>query len=63
VLLAMPGHAHHRTVTLKYANGHFPDAVNIPVDESRGRLAELPKDRLVVAFCQVGRAATSPPAS
>jgi len=40
---------------LEFANGHIPDAVNIPVDELRGRLAVLPKDRPVVAYCQVGQ--------
>ncbi len=40
---------------LEYANGHVPDAVNIPVDELRGRLAELPKDGTLVAYCQVGQ--------
>ena len=39
----------------EFADGHIPDAVNIPVDDLRGRLAELPKDRPVVAYCQVGQ--------
>ncbi len=43
-----------RTPT-EFAGGHIPDAVNIPVDDLRGRLAELPKDRPVVAYCQVGQ--------
>jgi NADPH-dependent 2,4-dienoyl-CoA reductase/sulfur reductase-like enzyme/rhodanese-related sulfurtransferase len=34
--------------------GTIPGARNIPVDELRTRLAELPKDKEVLAFCQVG---------
>ncbi len=39
----------------EYAAGHIPDAVNVPVDELRARLAEVPKGRPVVAYCQVGQ--------
>ena len=39
----------------EYAAGHIPDAVNVPVDELRARLADVPKGRLVVAYCQVGQ--------
>lgn len=38
----------------EFAAGHIPGAVNIPVDELRARLAEVPKGRPVVAYCQVG---------
>lgn len=38
----------------EYARGHLPKALNIPVDELRQRLGELPKDRALVAYCQVG---------
>jgi NADPH-dependent 2,4-dienoyl-CoA reductase/sulfur reductase-like enzyme/peroxiredoxin family protein/rhodanese-related sulfurtransferase/TusA-related sulfurtransferase len=34
--------------------GTIPGAVNIPLDELRGRLAELPKDREIIVNCQVG---------
>jgi len=34
--------------------GHLPGAVNISIDELRGRLDEVPRDRLIVAYCQVG---------
>lgn len=39
----------------EFADGHIPGAVNVPVDDLRDRLAELPKDRPVVAYCQVGQ--------
>lgn len=39
----------------EYAGGHIPGATNISVDELRGRLGELPKDREIVAYCQVGQ--------
>jgi rhodanese-related sulfurtransferase/DNA-binding transcriptional ArsR family regulator len=36
----------------EYAAGHLPGAVNIPVDELADRLAELPPDADVVAYCR-----------
>jgi rhodanese-related sulfurtransferase len=39
----------------EFAEGHIPGAVNIPVDELRRRLAEVPRDREVAAYCQVGQ--------
>jgi rhodanese-related sulfurtransferase len=39
----------------EFAAGTIPGAVNIPLDELRGRLLELPKDREILAFCQVGQ--------
>lgn len=38
----------------EHASGSLPGAVNIPVDELRNRLNEVPKDRPVAAYCQVG---------
>lgn len=32
----------------------LPGAVNIPLDELRDRIAELPKDRMIYTFCAVG---------
>jgi rhodanese-related sulfurtransferase len=34
--------------------GAIPGAVNIPVDQLRERLAELPKDKEILITCQVG---------
>ncbi|MFA6314261.1 MAG: metalloregulator ArsR/SmtB family transcription factor [Sterolibacterium sp.] len=36
----------------EYVAGHIPDAVNIPLDELPRRLADLPKDREIVAYCR-----------
>ena len=38
--------------TEEYAAGHIPGAVSIPVDELEPRLAELPGDVEVVAYCR-----------
>lgn len=35
-----------------YALGHLPGAINIPFEELAQRLAELPADRPVVAYCR-----------
>jgi NADPH-dependent 2,4-dienoyl-CoA reductase/sulfur reductase-like enzyme/rhodanese-related sulfurtransferase len=39
----------------EFAAGNIPGAVNIPVDELRGRLAELARDREIWSYCQVGQ--------
>jgi rhodanese-related sulfurtransferase len=36
----------------EYAAGHLPGAISIPVGELRRRLAELPADREIVAYCR-----------
>lgn len=39
----------------EFALGNIPGAVNVPVDELRARLDELPKDQEIAAYCQVGQ--------
>jgi rhodanese-related sulfurtransferase len=39
----------------EHADGHIPEAVNIPVDELRSRLGELPQGRDIAVYCQVGQ--------
>ena len=36
----------------EYAGGHLPGAVHIPVSELADRLAELPADREIIAYCR-----------
>jgi rhodanese-related sulfurtransferase len=38
----------------EYAMGCIEDSINIPVDELRARLDELPKDRPIIVYCRVG---------
>ena len=42
----------------EFATGHVPGANNIPVQLLAARLAEVPKDRDVVVYCESGRRAT-----
>jgi NADPH-dependent 2,4-dienoyl-CoA reductase/sulfur reductase-like enzyme/rhodanese-related sulfurtransferase len=39
----------------EFAGGHVTGAVNIPLDELRSRLGELPRDRKIAVYCQVGQ--------
>lgn len=39
----------------EFAAGHIPGAVNIEIDQLRLRLGELPRDREIAAYCQVGQ--------
>ncbi len=39
----------------EFASGHIPGAVNMPIDELRSRLKELPTDRKIASYCQVGQ--------
>jgi rhodanese-related sulfurtransferase len=39
----------------EYAGGHIPGAVNLSVDDLRTRLGELPRDRDIASYCQVGQ--------
>jgi NADPH-dependent 2,4-dienoyl-CoA reductase/sulfur reductase-like enzyme/rhodanese-related sulfurtransferase len=38
----------------EFSLGSIPNAINIPVDDLRKRLNELPKDKNIYIFCQVG---------
>jgi rhodanese-related sulfurtransferase len=40
---------------VEFAAGHIPYATNIPIEALRDRLDEVPTDRQVVAYCQVGQ--------
>jgi NADPH-dependent 2,4-dienoyl-CoA reductase/sulfur reductase-like enzyme/rhodanese-related sulfurtransferase len=39
----------------EYVAGHIPQAMNIPVDDLRYRLGELPHDQEIAVYCQVGQ--------
>jgi NADPH-dependent 2,4-dienoyl-CoA reductase/sulfur reductase-like enzyme/peroxiredoxin family protein/rhodanese-related sulfurtransferase/TusA-related sulfurtransferase len=39
---------------IEVQQGTIPDSVHIPLDELRSRLSELPKDKEILVFCQVG---------
>jgi len=39
----------------EHSAGHIPDSINIPVDELRSRINELPKHQEIAAYCQVGQ--------
>ncbi|SRR5258706_9737303 len=37
-----------------FAGNHIPGAVNIPVEELKDRIAEIPKDKNIVVACRRG---------
>ncbi|MBL9125097.1 MAG: FAD-dependent oxidoreductase, partial [Planctomycetaceae bacterium] len=39
----------------EFAAGQIAGATNIPIDELRDRLGELPRERRILAYCQVGQ--------
>lgn len=39
---------------MEFGLGTIEGAINIPLDELRNRLAEIPRDKEVILFCQVG---------
>lgn len=39
----------------EFAEGHIPGATNIPVDELRARLDDLPREQQFATYCQVGQ--------
>lgn len=40
--------------TVEVAGGTIPGAINIPVEELRDRLDDVPRDKEILVFCQVG---------
>jgi rhodanese-related sulfurtransferase len=38
----------------EHSEGHIPGSRNIPVDDLRDRLDELPADKPLVVYCQIG---------
>ncbi len=39
----------------EYASGHLDGAINIPLEELRSRLGELPRNREIWTYCRVGQ--------
>jgi NADPH-dependent 2,4-dienoyl-CoA reductase/sulfur reductase-like enzyme/rhodanese-related sulfurtransferase len=39
----------------EYQSGHVPGAINLPLNELRGRLGELPKDKEIWCYCRIGQ--------
>jgi rhodanese-related sulfurtransferase len=39
----------------EFAAGHIAGAVNVPLSQLRARYGELPRDRQLAVYCQVGQ--------
>lgn len=39
----------------EFAQGHLPEAVNIPLEVLRARISEIPVERKIVVYCYVGQ--------
>lgn len=40
--------------TIEFENGHLENAINMPVDNLRGSFYNLPKEKEIIVYCQVG---------
>lgn len=38
----------------EFESGHFPNAVNIPLEQMKSRMAEIPGDKFIVVHCKTG---------
>lgn len=38
----------------EFSSGHFPGSVSIPLEQMKGRLTEIPKDKFIVVHCKTG---------
>lgn len=38
----------------EFESGHFPGSVSMPLEQMKGRLAEIPKDKFIVVHCKTG---------
>lgn len=36
----------------EYRKGHLPEAISIPLEELEARLDDLPKDKIIIAYCR-----------
>lgn len=56
--LSLPAQDRPFVLDVRTANefqmGHLPDAVNIPVDDLRNRIVDIPRSRPILVYCQVG---------
>ncbi|QVK21012.1 FAD-dependent oxidoreductase [Mycoplasmatota bacterium] len=41
----------------EFEQGSVPTSINIPIDELRGRIDEVPKDKTIYVYCEVGQRA------
>lgn len=37
---------------IEYLAGHFPKAINVPLDELKSKLTNLPKNKTIIAYCR-----------